>query len=161
MSRKVDLYLGLGSNMGERELLLMRAVTLLDQALGSPAERISRIIETPSWGFEGAPFLNMCVRYSLEALEDPEAQALDVLAKVKEIENTLGRPQEPLFNDKGERIYHDRPIDIDLLFMGRLEMESETLTLPHPRIAERDFVKKPLKEIAKPSLKQAFPEIFA
>ena len=72
----------------------------------------------------------------------------------------MGRTDPPEYDADGRRIYHSRIIDIDILFYGKEVIETEELTIPHPRIAERDFVKKPLKEIAKKSFREAFPEIF-
>lgn len=157
---KVDLYLGLGSNQGERELNLMRAVTMLDDAFGAHPDKISRIIETRAQGFDGADFLNMCILYRLP-VESPSVEHVSALFhKIKDIEKALGRNEKVEFDSNGSRIYHDRPIDIDILFYGKEVIETEELTIPHPRIAERDFVKKPLKEIAKKSFREAFPEIF-
>ena len=157
---QVEVYLGLGTNQGERERNLMQAVTLLDQLLGAAPERLSRILETPSWGFEGPDFLNMCIVYCLPRTGTPEEQAHWILEKAKEVEAAMGRKPAPLRDDAGKRLYEDRIIDIDLLFYGTERVALPDLTVPHPLIAERDFVKIPLKEIAKPALKKAFPEIF-
>ena len=56
---RVEVYFGLGSNMGEREIMLMRAVNLMDEAFGTHPERISRIIESDAQGFDGQPFLEV------------------------------------------------------------------------------------------------------
>ena len=64
--------MGLGSNLGDRDLNLLRAMNLLDEAFGTHPERISRIVETPSWGFEGPAFLNLCVLYRLPAPATPK-----------------------------------------------------------------------------------------
>ena len=158
---RVEVYLGLGSNLGDRDCNLLRAVNLLDQAFGMHPERISRILETPAQGFEGPDFLNMCLLYRLPREGEAREQALAVLHKCKEIEAALGRPlREPLFGPDGKRIYSSRIIDIDILCFGIERIETEELTVPHPRIAERDFVKKPLLEISKPALRAAFPEFF-
>ena len=157
---RVEVYFGLGSNMGEREIMLMRAVNLMDEAFGTHPERISRIIESDAQGFDGQPFLNMCLLYRLPRKGTPEEHAAEILRQVKEIERPLGRADDPEYAPDGTRIYHDRPIDIDILYYGNETIETEALTIPHPRIAEREFVKKPLKEISKPALRGAFPEIF-
>ncbi len=83
---RVNVYLGLGSNLGERELNLLKAVNLLDEAFGTHPERISRIVETPSWGFDGPAFLNFCVLYRLPRTGNPEDHAMEILHKVKEVE---------------------------------------------------------------------------
>ena len=161
MASWIELYLGLGSNLGERELNLMRAVTMLDEAFEAHPERISRIIETKADGFEGPDFLNMCTVYRLPVVE-PSVEHVSVLFhKIKDIEKALGRGDVAEFDAEGNRVYHSRPIDIDILFYGHENIDTEELTIPHPRIAERDFVKKPLREIAKKSLREAFPDIFA
>lgn len=157
---RVDLYLGLGSNEGDREINLIRAVNLLDEAFGMHPERISRIYSFPAWGFEGPDFLNMCVLYRLPAEGSPEDQAQAVLREIKDIEKQLGREEKPLFDASGNRVYSSRPIDIDILFFGADVINTESLTIPHPLIREREFVKKPLLEISKPSIRSAFPEIF-
>ena len=157
---RVEVYLGLGSNMGEREVNLLKAMNLLDQAFGMHPERISRIVETPAWGFEGPDFLNLCVMYRLPVKGSPEEQGLKILRQAKEIEKALGRTEEPLFDADGRRVYGDRPIDIDILLMGTNVINTQELTVPHPLIGQRDFVKKPLLEISKPNVREAFPKIF-
>ena len=158
---RVNVYLGLGSNLGDRELNLLRAMNRLDEAFGTHPERISRILETPAWGFEGQPFLNMCVLYRLPRTAGPEEHALQILGQVKEVEKALGRDlDEPLYDAAGERIYRDRIIDIDILCYGTFIIKNHQLIVPHPLIAERDFAKKPLLEISKPDIREAFPELF-
>jgi len=158
---RIEVYLGLGSNEGDRDLQLLRAMNLLDQAFGMHPERISRIVETPAWGFEGPDFLNLCVLYRLPRQGTPEEQGMEILRQVKAIEKALGRQEEPLFDAEGRRLYHNRCIDIDILLMGAQRIHTEALTVPHPLIGQRDFVKKPLLEISKPDVRDAFPEIFA
>ena len=158
---RVNVYLGLGSNLGNRELNLLKAVNLLDEAFGTHPERISRIIETPSWGFEGQPFLNFCVLYRLPRTGSPEEHALQILDQVKEVERALGRDlEDPLLDDAGNRIYRDRIIDIDILCYGAFTIKNHRLIVPHPLIPRREFAKKPLLEISKPEIREAFPELF-
>ena len=158
---RVNVYLGLGSNQGNRELNLLKAMNLMDEAFGTHPERISRIIETPAWGFDGQPFLNFCVLYRLPRTGTPEEHATGILRQVKEVEKALGRNlDEPLFDAGGNRIYHDRIIDIDILCSGAFTIHTENLIIPHPLIAERDFARKPLLEISKPEIREAFPELF-
>ena len=160
MTRK-ELYLGLGSNEGDRDLNLIRAMNLLDEAFGMHPERISRIVSSPAWGFEGPDFLNMCVMYRLPAEEDITGQCENILKIIKQIETSLGRDNKTTQFQDGKRIYYNRPIDIDILLFGTDIINTETLTVPHPLIGQRDFVKKPLLEISKPDVREAFPEIFA
>ena len=154
------MFLGLGSNLGDRDVNLLKAMNLLDEAFGMHPERISRIVETPAWGFEGPDFLNLCVLYRLPRTGTPEEQATRILRQVKEIEKALGRTEEALFDAAGKRVYHNRIIDIDILLYGTHVIHTEDLTVPHPLIGQRDFVKKPLLEISKPAVREAFPEIF-
>ena len=157
---RINVYLGLGSNLGDRDVNLLKAVNLLDQAFGMHPERISRIVETPAWGFEGPDFLNLCVLYRLPRQGTPVEHATEILRQVKAVEKALGREPEPLYDEKGARVYHNRVIDIDILCYGAESIHTEELVVPHPLIGERDFVKKPLLEISKPDIREAFPEIF-
>ena len=156
----VSVYLGLGSNLGDRRKNLERALTLLDEGFGRHYTALSRMIETKAWGFKGDKFLNACVLYRIYRKGSPEEQGHEILALCKEIERILGRDEKPEYDADGNRIYHNRTIDIDILFYGTEHIDTEDLTVPHPLIAERDFVKIPLAEIAKPSLRTAFPEYF-
>ena len=157
----VSVYLGLGSNKGDRRKNIKRALELLDEGLGCHYTALSRLIETKAWGFKGDKFLNACVLYRIYRKGSPEEQGQEILALCKEIERTLGRDEKPEFDADGNRVYHNRTMDIDILFYGTEHIDTEDLTVPHPLIAERDFVKIPLAEIAKPSLRAAFPEYFA
>lgn len=156
----VNLYLGLGSNLGDRRENLQRALELLDEAFGTHYTALSDIVETPAWGFDGPPFLNTCVLYRLGRKGTPEAHATEILDICKAVERALGRRTEGERDAGGKRVYHDRPMDIDILFYGAETIQTERLTIPHPGVGERDFVRIPLAQIAKPSLKKAFPEIF-
>ena len=157
---RVDLFLGLGSNEGDRDLNLLKAMNLLDQAFGMHPERISRIVSSPAWGFDGPDFLNLCVLYRPVRKGTPQEHATEILRQVKEVEKALGRTEEALFDAEGKRVYHNRPIDIDILLYGTEIINTDELTIPHPLIGQRDFVKKPLLEISKPGVREAFPEIF-
>ena len=157
----VSVYLGLGSNRGNRQQNLMLALDLLDKGFGCHYTALSRIIETKAWGFKGGRFLNACVLYRIFRKGTPEEQGHEILDLCKDIERALGRDDAPEFDGNGQRVYHNRTIDIDILFYGTERIETERLTVPHPLISQRDFVKIPLAEIAKPSLRAAFPELFA
>ena len=157
---RVDVFLGLGSNEGDRDLNLLKAMNLMDEAFGTHPERISRIVSCPAWGFDGPDFLNLCVLYRLPRKGTPQEHATEILHQVKAIEKALGRKEEALFDADGRRIYHNRPIDIDILLYGTEVINTDELTIPHPLIGQRPFVKKPLLEISKPAVREAFPEIF-
>ena len=156
-----DLYLSLGSNIGDREENLLRAIGLLDERLGCRHGAISGIIETESWDFVGERFLNCAVLYRIKPPDKPLVEAAgDVLRICKEIERKMGRTDREEYSPDGKRIYHSRIIDIDILFYGRERINTKKLTVPHTGIADRPFVMIPLLEIAEPSLKESFPEIF-
>ena len=158
---KADLYLSLGSNLGDREANIKAALTALNRSFGRYT-RISKIIETEPVGFDSPNrFLNLCVRYKVtRRSEDGLQDCLRILHRVKAIEEQLGRDLKVEFDATGKRIYHDRPIDIDILFFGDIRCSSTLVTVPHPRIAERDFVLRPLRQIATPTLRRSFPEYF-
>ena len=157
----INLYLSLGSNMGDRRANIEAALAMLDEAFGTGYKLLSNIIETPSWGFQGEDFLNCAVMYALpRKLAGAEAQALEILDAVKDIERRLGRAGSPEYDASGRRIYHSRPIDIDILFFGTHVIDHPRLQVPHPLIAERDFVLVPLDEIANRRLRRAFPALF-
>lgn len=157
----VNIYFSLGSNLGDRKRNISEALSRMDGAFGSHYSALSKLIETKPMGFSGGKFLNAAVLYRIPvpAGED-ELPAMTVLRKVKGIEREMGRTDAPEYDSEGKRIYHSRVIDIDILFYGSERIDTPTLTIPHRGIAERPFVMVPLLEIAKPSLKKAFPEYF-
>jgi GTP cyclohydrolase IV len=127
------VYVGLGSNLGDRQTNLVEAVQSLRAQVH--VEQLSSVYETePAYVTDQPRFLNMAVR-GATALKPEE-----LLAFVKRIEQRMGRRQT-------ER-YGPRPIDIDILFYDDAVIKSEHLKVPHPLIAERGFVLVPLAEIA-------------
>ena len=130
------LYLSLGSNLGDRAENLNRAIALIGERVGE-VQRVSSFIETEPWGFKSKhPFLNAACLV-LTTLSPEEC-----LKATQQIERELGRKRK-----SKDGVYHDRPIDIDLLMYGDLTLSTPKLTLPHPRMKERDFVMIPLREI--------------
>lgn len=157
----IHLYLSLGSNMGDRRANIESALALLDKAFETGYARLSEIIETPAWGFEGDDFLNCAAMYALPFRRGGvEKQALEILDTVKSVERQLGRDGDPEYDSAGHRIYRARPIDIDILFFGTHRIDHPCLQVPHPLIAEREFVRIPLEEIANERLRRAFPALF-
>ena len=147
----VDLYLSLGSNIGDRAANIENAVSLLNIELKTPYKAISSLLETEPWGFESEQkFLNAAVHYELQLKEgyNPEAEALMILEICKDIERRLGRKEGVEYDEAGERVYHNRPIDIDILLFGDHKIDCPELTVPHKLMYERDFVMIPLKEIS-------------
>ena len=123
---------------------------MLNVELGTPYTAVSSLLETEPWGFESEDkFLNAAVRYQLRLRKgyNPEAEGLMILEICKDIERKLGRTGKPQYDERGERIYTDRPIDIDILLFGDNKIDCEELTVPHKHMYERDFVMIPLKEI--------------
>ena len=147
---KVDLYLSLGSNQGDRAGNIEKALSLLNIELKTPYKALSSLIETEPWGFESdEKFINAAVLYQLHLPKgyNPEAEGLMILEICKDIERRLGRKGGPVYDEKGERVYSSRPIDIDILLFGDNKIDCPELTVPHKLMHERDFVMIPLNEI--------------
>lgn len=127
------VYLGLGSNLGDRPANLRRALKELGCAL--EIHEVSSVYESEAAGFLEQPdFLNMVVRGKTDLAPDR------LLAVAQRIERHMGRRWS--FRNA------PRPIDIDILLYGMRVMDTPALQLPHPRILERTFVMRPLVEIA-------------
>ena len=147
----MKLYLSLGSNQGDRAENIEKALSLLNIELKTPYKALSSFLETEPWGFESEDkFLNAAVLYELTLPNgyNPEAEGLMILEICKDIEKKLGRTGGPEYDEKGERIYRSRPIDIDILLFGDNRIDCPELTVPHRLMYERDFVMIPLQEIA-------------
>ena len=127
-------YIGIGSNLGNREENCKGAIKLLE-ANGIKVTKLSSMIETEPWGVEDQPkFINMAVE--IETDLEPEA----LLACLKKIESEIGR-------SPAER-WGPREIDLDILIYDDLAISMPELDIPHPHLAEREFVLRPLSEIA-------------
>lgn len=163
----MPLYLSLGSNREPREENIRKALAMLEEKWGVACAACSSLLETEPWGrWRGTParFLNTAARFDGLDASDPSAQpsgegeegrsdrlasrALDLLADCKAVERALGREETLEYDTDGTRIYHPRPIDIDILLWGDLTLDGPVLQIPHPRMWERDFVLIPLSEIA-------------
>lgn len=131
------VYLGLGTNLGDKTANLHRAVKEISEKIGKVFS-LSSFYETAPWGFVSEnSFLNAAI--GVETFLSP----WEVLHRTQEIECALGRTQKSEGN-----VYHDRIIDIDLLLYDKEVIRTPELTLPHPLMLQRDFVMKPLLEIA-------------
>ena len=136
------VYLGLGTNLGDKEQNLRLAVQKIEEQIGKVIS-LSAFYVTAPWGFDSANgFLNAaaCVETHLSPLE--------VLQETQQIEQELGRTHKSV-----NGAYSDRLIDIDLLLYEDLVLSATSvsgaeLTLPHPLMTERSFVMQPLVEIA-------------
>ena len=138
---KHRIYLSLGTNMGDRMTNINKAIELLSFRLSTHYLALSSIVESKSWGFEGNDFLNCVISY------ETQLEPLELLLICKEIEVEMGRIERIEYGADGKRIYHDRPIDIDILLYDDLTVNLPELTIPHPLIEQRDFIKGPLMEI--------------
>lgn len=130
-----DAYVALGSNWGAVVANLRAAAQALDELSGTEVVYVSHVYESEPWGVsDQAPFGNavVMVRTTLRADQ--------LLGYLKDIEGRMGRRPGPRF---GPRV-----IDLDLLLLGDEEWETDELTLPHPRMGERDFVLTPLLAVA-------------
>ena len=152
------VYLGLGSNMGDRRQNIEKAVALIGERVGEVV-RQSSLMETEPWGFaSGNLFLNGVI------LCQTELSPREVLQATQKIEREMGRKKSVKRGAKNEergarnelstvncqlstRHYQDRPIDIDILLYDDLCIDEPDLKIPHPLMEQRDFVMIPLREI--------------
>ena len=138
-----QVYLGLGSNIGDRRQCIADAIRLISERVGTVL-RQSSLIETEPWGFKSENrFLNGVI------LCDTSLTPQQVLKATQKIERALGRRQKSVGADTDVPVYHDRPIDIDILLYDDLSVDEPDLKIPHPLMYERDFVMIPLNEIRK------------
>lgn len=129
----IEVFLLLGSNMGNRRLLLQEAIHRISNQVG-PVKKVSSVYETQSWGKTDEPdYLNQVISL------DTDAAPADLLKKLLLIEHELGR-------ERRER-WGARVIDIDILFYGSQVIDTPELQIPHPRLHQRRFTLVPLAEI--------------
>ena len=132
----VEVFLSLGSNLGDRRKNLESAISLIGSRAGD-VTAVSSFIETKPVGFKSENrFVNCAVRI-VTAL-DP----FELLRITQQIERELGRTTKSVGG-----VYSDRTIDIDILLYGNAVIDTPELKIPHPQMRERDFVMRPLKEI--------------
>lgn len=147
------MYLGLGSNLGNKEENLRKAISMINEQIGIVVRQSAFFYSEP-WGYESDnQFVNAVI------LVETSLSPYDVLTANQRIEHLLGKTQahaterpsdlslQP--SDLRPPIYHDRPIDIDILLYDDLHMDEPGLKIPHPLMEERDFVMIPLNEIRK------------
>ncbi len=131
------VYLGLGTNLGDKQAQLHRAVDEIEKRIGRVIV-LSSFYETAPWGFQSDhSFLNAAVE--VETTLSP----LNLLHATQSIERDLGRTVKST-----DGAYHDRPIDIDILLYGDEVYHDGELQIPHPLMEQRSFVLLPLAEIA-------------
>jgi 2-amino-4-hydroxy-6-hydroxymethyldihydropteridine diphosphokinase len=129
------VFLGIGTNLGSREINLERAIESIGEFIG-PVIKSSSIYETEPWGFQSnEEFLNQVVMVKTDV--NPSG----LLGRILMIESTLGRV-------RGEKRYESRLIDIDILLYDDIIVDEESLKIPHPLMHQRRFVLVPLCELA-------------
>jgi 2-amino-4-hydroxy-6-hydroxymethyldihydropteridine diphosphokinase len=135
MERMNTAYLSVGSNMGDREGLLKKAIEQLSVYPDILIENVSSIYETDPVGYTDQPlFLNLAIK--LKTSLSPQV----LLSKLQEVETKLDR--------KRVQKWGPRTIDLDILLYNSVSIQTEVLEIPHPRMLERAFVLIPLSEIA-------------
>ena len=150
------VYLGLGTNLGNKKANIRRAVRKIEELIGT-VERQSALYETEPWGFSSENmFVNAVVRVQTEL------SPMQLLRVTQQIERDMGRTRKSVRRSGSESsitgdsqphggeqlpVYHDRPIDIDILLYDDLTVDEPELKIPHPLMQERDFVMIPLREI--------------
>lgn len=135
-----NAYLGLGSNLGDREANIRKAISLIGEKVGLVL-RQSSLIETEPWGFESSnKFLNAVI------LVETPLTPRQLLKVTQSIERQLGRRKKSP-SSSSPISYSDRPIDIDILLYDDLTVDEPDLKIPHPLMQQRDFVMIPLQEI--------------
>lgn len=131
-----NLYLSLGTNLGNRKANIREAIQKIEEQVGVVV-RQSALYETKPWGFSSPnDFINACV------LVVTSLAPHQLLESLQCIEKEMGRMEKSV---NGE--YHDRVIDIDILLFDDLKVNTPDLIIPHPLMEEREFVMKPLREI--------------
>ena len=133
--------MGLGSNLGDKAEHIRKAISLIDERVGTVL-RQSSLIETEPWGFESENrFLNGVI------LCETTLTPRQLLKITQKIERELGRKKQTSPTRSLSRLYKDRPIDIDILLYDDLVVDEPDLKIPHPLMHQRDFVMIPLNEI--------------
>ena len=142
-----QVYLGLGSNLGDKEENLRKAITLINEQIGTVVRQSAFFYSEP-WGYESEnQFVNAAI------LVETTLTPHQLLKATQRIERQLGkttahateRPSD--INHQPSALYHDRPIDIDILIFDDLHIDEPQLKIPHPLMQMRDFVMIPLREI--------------
>jgi len=129
------IYIGIGSNIGERKENIEKSLKILNSVEGIDVVSVSSLYDTEPYGYDEQPrFLNSAVKIS------SSLEPIPLLGKLKEIEKEMGR-------EKGFK-WGPRIIDLDILFYDNIILNEEGLIIPHPELHKRWFVLKPLNDIA-------------
>ena len=148
------VYLGLGSNLGDRQANIKQALTLITERVGA-LRAVSAYYETHPWGYDSQEmYRNIAVAVTTELNSE------DLLSVTQKIEHHIGRQFKTV-----EGYYQDRVIDIDILLYDDRIINTPTLTIPHPLMHQRAFVMQPMSEIAPtlvhPVLQQTMAAIYS
>ena len=131
-----------GGNLGDVSANMIRVRELIAERLGRLVD-VSTVFESEPWGFNSAnSFQNQVL------VVETEFTPFALLKETQGIEREFGHKMSVEHDSNGERVYHSRQMDIDILFYGSLVIETPELIVPHPRIPVRDFVLRPLCEVA-------------
>ena len=136
MTNQYTVYLGLGSNLGDKAANITIAVQHIEEQIGHVVRQSALYVSEP-WGFESEnDFVNavICCQTTLTPHQ--------LLRATQRIERQMGRKRK-----SQDGVYHDRVIDIDILLYDDLTIDTPTLKIPHPLMQQRDFVMIPLEEI--------------
>ena len=132
-----SVYLGLGSNQGDKLENIKKTIVLISERVGVVLA-LSGFYETQPWGYDSTEiYVNAAVW--IDTKLNPE----ELLLVTQDIEREMGRREKTVGNK-----YHDRIIDIDILLYDNLVLQTANLTIPHPLMPQRPFVLLPLSEIA-------------
>lgn len=134
--KKRNVYLSIGSNIGDKEYNLNLAIEQIEESMGRIV-KISNFYSNPAEGFIGDDFLNACLH--IESNLSPN----NLINSILKIENLFGRKR------KVNGVYESRNIDIDIIFIDDIILKTQSLTVPHPRMHTRHFVLIPLCDISK------------
>lgn len=131
-----EAFISIGSNLGDKLGALKEAKLLLEQRVGPVFA--SRVYCTNAWGYESENSFYNAILYF-----ETNIEAIEILASLKEIEKEMGRV-------KSGTHYEDRVIDLDLIFLGEMQIQEENLIVPHPKMHLRTFVLLPILDLADP-----------
>lgn len=134
MNSLQSVYIALGSNQGHRSEHLQLAIDAIFEDIGDVVH-LSKVYETPAWGFDGSAFYNLCIHVRTRM------NASQVLKALLDIETKMGR-------ERSTSGYQNRCIDLDILLYEKEIIDLPHLKVPHPAMAHRDFVLYPLADVA-------------
>ena len=156
-SLKKIVFLSIGSNLGDREMNLKKALSKIEFE-SIKILSVSNIFESESWAYTDHNYLNLCLKTATNL--DP----YELLRVTKEIEKELGRTEKTQLDKNKKPIYTSRTVDIDILLYNNKIINSANLIIPHPKLHLRAFVLYPLNEIASeiihPILKKSIQTIY-